>query len=198
MAAGRGAGVRGGRGREHEAGRSAFAKAAEEAGCDAVMAVPPLTTRLTRSGTWSITSGPWPTAIGHPADRAGRLELRRPGDPARRVREAARAVRPGEDRSSSRRRRRSGRTSPPCATRPAGRRRIFEGSGGIFLIDSYRRGDRRHDAGDGPARRRRRRLAGARARRRGDGVSRLLPRLRRSWRCNCRPGSTGSWRSRST
>ena len=38
--------------------------------------------------------------------------------------------------------------------------RIFEGSGGVFLIDSYRRRHRRHDARHGSARRHRRHLEG--------------------------------------
>ena len=78
------------------------------------------------------------------------------------------------------------------------RPRMFEGSGGIFLIDSYRRGIAGTMPGmellDGV-------VAVWKALQRGDedgGVPRVLPGAAPSSRCNCKPGSTASSRSRST
>ncbi len=74
----------------------AFAVAAEKAGCDAVMAVPPLTVELSEA---HLVDHFRALADGdrHSGHRAGRLGLRRAVDPARRLREAARTLRPGED-----------------------------------------------------------------------------------------------------
>ncbi len=118
----------------------AFAVAAEKAGCDAVMAVPPLTARLRRSAAGPITSARIADAVGDPGHRAGRVAA----TSGRRFRSACTwscSTATARRRfSSSRKRRRSGRTSRRCATRPAAGPRIFEGSGGIFLVDSFRRG----------------------------------------------------------
>jgi 4-hydroxy-tetrahydrodipicolinate synthase len=116
----------------------AFAAAAERAGCDAVMAVPPLTGRLTESQLGdhfrALADG-----VGIPLivqDASGYVGQAIPpgvyeellnhyGEEKVLFKPEASPVGPGLS-----------------ALRDAtnGRARIFEGSGGIFLIDSYRRG----------------------------------------------------------
>ena len=174
----------------------AFAVAAEKAGCDAVMAVPPLTARLTESHLVdhfrALADG-----IGIPVivqDASGYVGQSIPIGVCVKLLE-----RYGPEKILFK---------PEAAPNGPTLSALRDATGGRATdVRRLRRHlpdrqlpprDRRHDAGDGPARRRRRGVEGAAARRRGGGVPRVLPGRARSSRCNCRPGSTGSWRSRST
>ena len=165
----------------------AFAVAAEKAGCDAVMAVPPLTSKLGEAHLVDHFRA-LADAIAIPVivqDASGYVGqsipigvcvklLERYGPEKILFKPEAAPIGP---------------TLSALRDATGGRAVIFEGSGGIFLIDSYPPRHRRHDAGHGSARRRRCGLACPRARRRGRGVPHLLPHLRHR-----RPATAGGAR----
>lgn len=116
----------------------AFASAAERAGCDAVMAVPPLTGRLTESHLVdhfrALADG-----VGIPLvvqDASGYVGQAIPpgvyGDLLSRYGEEKILFKPEASPV--------GPALSALRDLTGGRAKIFEGSGGIFLIDSYRRG----------------------------------------------------------
>ena len=162
--------------RKARSSRSRSRSPPSSAGCDAVMAVPPLTIAVDRDAPRRLL----PRAgrrHRHSGDRAGRLRLRRAVDSARRLREAARALRPGEDPlQAGGRADRADPLGAPRRDRRPGRdlRRLRRHLPDRQLPPRHRR----HDAGNGLARRHRRAVEGAPARRRGDRVPRLLPDLR--------------------
>jgi 4-hydroxy-tetrahydrodipicolinate synthase len=115
-----------------------FARAAERAGCDAVMAVPPLTGRLTESHLAdhfrALADG-----VGVPLivqDASGYVGQAIPpgvyGELLNRYGEEKVLFKPEASPV--------GPSLSALRDATGGRARIFEGSGGIFLIDSYRRG----------------------------------------------------------
>ena len=194
LAAGRGA-VFAAVGAESTQQALVYAKAAEAAGCDAIMAVPPITTRLPQEALVDyfrgLAEGVSLTLIvqdasgyvGQAIPLGVYVELLQRYGPEKIVFKPE-AAPIGPNLSALR-----------DAT--GGEARIFEGSGGILLIDSFRRGI----AGTMPGMEM---LAGIvalwRALERGDDARRtgFTIRSARSSPCNCRPGSMASWRSKST
>lgn len=116
----------------------AFARAAERAECDAVMAVPPLTGRLTESQLVDYFRA-LADGVGVPLvvqDASGYVGQAIPpgvyGELLNRYGEEKILFKPEASPV--------GPSLSALRDATAGRARIFEGSGGIFLIDSYRRG----------------------------------------------------------
>jgi len=137
FAGGRGA-VFAGVGAENTGQAVVFAKAAEQAGCDAVMAPPPITSRLSRQELLDYYRGiadsvAIPLIVQDASGYVGQSipldlyveQLGRYGDQKILFKPEASPIGPNLS-----------------ALRDAtgGRAKIFEGSGGIFLVDSYRRG----------------------------------------------------------
>jgi dihydrodipicolinate synthase/N-acetylneuraminate lyase len=137
MSAGRGA-VFASVGAESSAQALGYARIAEQAGCDAVMAVPPVTTRLTDAALIDYfrrlaESVPLPVIVQDASGYVGQaiptqvyVELLDRYGP-KKILFKPEAAPIGPNLSALR-----------DATQ--GRARIFEGSGGMLLVDSYRRG----------------------------------------------------------